>query len=94
MHRGKTYLFSSEEDQKKFMMNPDYYSPVMSGNDPVQLFTKNQVTPGKREFGVTIGQRLYLFADGTSREEFVANYQKYVTAVQVAENSAAGNVVR
>ena len=37
---------------KKFLANPDLYSPVLSGNDPVLALDNQVVVPGRREFGV------------------------------------------
>ena len=45
VHRGRTYLFVSAEDQQKFLANPDHYSPVVSGNDPVLRSTPDSWSP-------------------------------------------------
>src|SRR5690606_15960666 len=35
IHRGRTYLFRSQELRDKFLANPDSYAPVLAGADPV-----------------------------------------------------------
>jgi YHS domain-containing protein/thiol-disulfide isomerase/thioredoxin len=67
-HRGRTYLFVSQEAQKAFLADPDRYSPVLSGNDPVMRLDYNQHVPGKREYGAFYNDRVYLFA---SEETFL-----------------------
>ncbi len=36
IHRGKTYLFAGEQQQKRFFGALDKYAPVLSGYDPVR----------------------------------------------------------
>jgi YHS domain-containing protein len=83
VHRGRTYLFVGPEQVQKFLANPDAYAPVLSGNDPV-LALDNQVSvPGRREYGVFSGSRIYLFANEESRNRFQQNPNRYAAeAVQ------------
>ena len=81
VHRGRTYLFLGPEEQKKFWANPDLYSPVLSGNDPVLALDKQLVAPGRREFGVFLDKRIYLFADEHSRQVFEQNPRRYAAEV-------------
>jgi YHS domain-containing protein len=80
VHRGRTYLFLGPQEKEKFLADPDRYSPVLSGLDPV-LALDNQVSvAGKREFGVFGADgRVYLFADEASRARFEANERSYAT---------------
>jgi thiol-disulfide isomerase/thioredoxin len=77
IHRDRTYLFAGPEQQQRFLANGDAYSPVMSGIDPVAMVDHNQAVPGKREFGVFFNQRVYLFADASSRERFTRSPERY-----------------
>lgn len=81
VHRGRTYLFLGPEEQKKFWANPDLYSPVLSGNDPVLALDRQTVAPGRREFGVFLDKRIYLFADEHSRQVFEQNPRRYAAEV-------------
>jgi len=81
VHRGRTYLFMGPEEQKKFWANPDLYSPVLSGNDPVLALDRQSVVAGRREFGVFLDKRIYLFADEHSRQVFEQNPRRYAAEV-------------
>jgi YHS domain-containing protein len=85
IHRGKTYLFVTEQCQQRFMANPDRYAPAFDGNDPVHLVDRNQTVPGRREigcyFGVEPNRRIVLFADETSYQTFSRNPQRYAQQI-------------
>ncbi len=67
VHRGRTYLFLGPAEKEKFLANPDRYSPVLSGNDPVLALDNQMAVAGRREFGVFGADgRIYLFADEAS----------------------------
>jgi YHS domain-containing protein/thiol-disulfide isomerase/thioredoxin len=96
IHRGRTYLFTSAEQQRKFLSNPDAYAPLLAGNDPVVFAERGQFVEGKRAYGiVTPDKRIVLFADETSRNRFEQSPAAYSNAVQQAMlRSEAGNVYR
>ncbi len=87
IHRGRTYLFLGPAEVKKFLADPDKYSPVLAGNDPVLALDSQVMVPGHREFGVYSDNRVYLFADAASRKKFEANPTRYTAA---ALQAAAG----
>jgi YHS domain-containing protein len=71
IHRGRTYLFVSEDAQKKFLQNPDAFAPALSGCDPVRFARTGELVPGKRAYGLlTPDKRIYLFADEQSLQVF------------------------
>jgi thiol-disulfide isomerase/thioredoxin/YHS domain-containing protein len=86
VHRGRTYLFLGPQEREKFLADPDRYSPVLSGIDPVMAIESRTTVPGKREFGVFGADgRIYLFADENSRARFEQNEQYYASqALQAA----------
>src|SRR6185369_11033071 len=57
VHKGRTYLFTSVEQQQKFLQNPDNYAPVLSGCDPVLYAERGQMVDGKRAFGLVTADR-------------------------------------
>jgi YHS domain-containing protein len=77
IHRGRTYLFISQAEQQKFLANPDMYSPMLSGNDPVLQLQQNQAVPGRREHGVFYNNRIYLFANEATLKEFTQAPNRY-----------------
>ena len=88
VHRGRTYLFASAEAQDKFLADPDAYSPVLSGADPVIFGETGQLVEGKRLIGdvITVNGRseMYLFATPENRERFEKNQQHYSTLARQA----------
>jgi thiol-disulfide isomerase/thioredoxin len=96
VHRGRTYLFLGPQERDKFMADPDRYSPVMSGIDPVMAFENGAQVPGKREFGVFGADgRIYLFADEGSRARFEQNEQHYAArALQASGIGASYQAMR
>jgi len=77
VHRGRTYLFASEEAQRRFLANPDAYSPVIQGNDPVMALDARQMVSGHREHGLLYENRIYLFSSEESLKQFQQNPKRY-----------------
>lgn len=86
-HRGRTYLFAGPQEQAAFAADPDRYSPVLSGMDPVLWINHGQSTPGSRMYGYTCDGRIYLFSSEQSVQEFVRNVARYAPAALEARNS-------
>lgn len=81
VHRGRTYLFASAADQQKFLQNPDRFSPVLSGLDPVLSLDMGQSINGRREHGVFFGDRIYLFSNEQTLSEFEKNPNRYAAEI-------------
>ncbi len=81
IHRDRTYLFAGPEEQKRFLTNPDAFSPVISGNDPVLALDQRQTVPGTRKYGVFLGGRIYLFSSESSLTQFEKNPNRYAAEV-------------
>ncbi len=78
VHRGRTYLFLGPAEKEKFLANPDRYSPVLGGNDPVLALDNQIVVAGRRETGVFGPDgRIYMFADESSLARFNQNPKRY-----------------
>jgi protein disulfide-isomerase len=86
-HRGRTYLFTNYVNQQRFLANPDLFSPMLSGFDPVRYFDGGEVVSGKREHGLYYGDKYFLFADEGSLERFRSDPQRYVAQSQSAMQS-------
>ncbi len=84
VHRGRTYLFLTQADQQKFLANPDRFSPVMAGNDPVLALNANQSIPGRREHGVFYNDRVFLFSTEDTLNEFAKNPTRYSAEITSA----------
>jgi thiol-disulfide isomerase/thioredoxin len=99
VHRGRTYLFSGPAEQQEFLRDPDRYSPVLGGNDPVLFFDEGRQVDGDRGFGCFVGERIYLFASRQSLDKFLAENDasrnmarpnRYAEAIYQAENPGRG----
>lgn len=89
VHRQRTYLFASAAEQAKFLADPDAYSPVLSGADPVIFAEQGQLVDGKRNIGMSIAvgsgrNEIYLFATEENLERFKNNVQEYTTHARQA----------
>ncbi|MBI2827097.1 MAG: thioredoxin family protein [Planctomycetia bacterium] len=82
-HRGRTYLFAGPEELERFRQNPDLYSPVMSGNDPVMALDHGQQVVGSRMYGLMCGGHVYLFSSEETLQKFMQNRSRY--AVEALE---------
>jgi thioredoxin-related protein/YHS domain-containing protein len=84
IHRGKTYLFATEDAQRKFLANPDGYSPALSGFDPVVFAQRGEMVEGKRSFGITFNRQIFLFADEASLKAFEQSPQSFAAVAYQA----------
>jgi thiol-disulfide isomerase/thioredoxin/YHS domain-containing protein len=89
IHRGRTYLFSGPEEQRRFFSDPDRYAPAVSGNDVVLATEQGQAVPGLREHGVFFGNRVYLFAGEATLEKFARNPNLYANQAPGAVRAGA-----
>jgi thiol-disulfide isomerase/thioredoxin/YHS domain-containing protein len=94
IHRGRTYLFAGPDEQKRFLSNPDYYSPALSGYDPVRFAEGGQTVDGNRKHGVFYNEQVYLFADEASLQRFWQSPQHYAEVVHQAMMNSGGGQQR
>jgi YHS domain-containing protein/thiol-disulfide isomerase/thioredoxin len=84
IHRGRTYLFAGDAERQQFLADPDSYSPVFAGLDPVLLLEQRQTVPGTRKYGFKYGNAFYLFSCAETWERFKASPQTYAAGVRQA----------
>lgn len=84
VHLGKVYLFGSEANQQKFLADPNQYSPVFSGLDPVVFVTEGRQAEGDRRYGLTYHGTLYLFSSEDNLQRFWSEPQRYQALIQQA----------
>ncbi len=82
IHRGQTYLFASLQQQQRFLADPDRYSPVLVGYDPVRYIDRGEIVPGKRQYGMWYRGKIYLFLDEASLDQFSAKPELYSQKTQ------------
>lgn len=84
VHRGRIYYFSSEENRKKFFINPDFYAPAISGHDIVSWMNTERLTPGFREYGLRYNGINYLFSSAENLEKFRKDPEFYASPLREA----------
>ena len=89
IHRGRTYLFTGPEEQRRFFTDPDRYAPAFSGNDVVLATEQGQPVPGSREHGVFFGNRVYLFSSEATLDKFARNPILYANQASGAVRTGA-----
>lgn len=90
IHLGKLYLFSSETNMKKFLIDPVPYTPVLNEIDVVRFFEERKIVPGKREWGLKdpIHNRMFFFADEAAMNHFYNEYERYTdVAIEVMDKA-------
>jgi YHS domain-containing protein/thiol-disulfide isomerase/thioredoxin len=94
IHRGRTYWFAGQREQQQFLANPDFFSPALSGIDPVLALDHGQVVPGMREHALDYDNQFYLFSSEATLQQFTGNPARYAEQVRQAMSAAPGNLVR
>lgn len=93
VHRDRTYLFSSEENYRRFQQRPDHFSPVLAAYDPVAFHDSGNFVDGLEENGVFMEkdehQQIVLFSTASNREKFQANPHLYMRSVRKAIYTAS-----
>ena len=89
IHRGKLYLFSSRGALAMFQNEPDRYSPMLAGFDPVIYETRGELVDGKRRHGVFYGEEeqspvIVMFKTPATRKQFEDDPKRYITVVRQA----------
>lgn len=94
IHRGRTYLFAGQAQRDEFLTNPDSYSPVLSGVDPVLAVDEGQAVPGIRKHALEYGGQFYWFSSEETLNRFWGNAPKYSQDVRQAMSGADQRIVR
>lgn len=83
-HRGMVFLLADQECFDAFMKNPDFFTPVLLGNDPMILLSEGRLVPGSSEFGALFEDRVgpLLFSSAESKAEFHKDFAKNMTAIE------------
>lgn len=88
VHRDRVYLFVDEAAREKFRSNPDRFSPLLAGFDPVLFLETGKLVEGLEANGVFMGkapnQRIVLFVSPDTRKQFQASPKKYIDNVRDA----------
>lgn len=84
MHRRRTFLFTSEIEQKKFLLDPDRYTPVMTGYDPVKFMQTGELVDGSPAYSLTYRKEVYLFTSDAALKSFWQNPAQFTEGLRQA----------
>jgi len=94
-HRRRTFLFASAAHQQQFLADPDRYSPVMVGYDPVKFMQTGELIEGKSTYGLTYRKQIYLFTDDASLKTFWQNPRQFTDGLrQAMTQNERGTTIR
>ena len=85
-YQGKTYTLSSQASVQEFYSDPQKYTPIMEGCDPV-LFSEGKKVVGTPDFCIVYEGRLYMFATEDSMNRFYANANDFRDYALYAEKA-------
>lgn len=94
VHRRRTFLFTSATEQQKFLADPDRYSPVMVGYDPVKFMQTGELVDGRATFSLTYRKQVYLFTDDNSLKSFWQNPSQFTEGLRQAMSQAEVRTIR
>ncbi len=98
VHRGRTYIFASKIHMKEFQSDPDRYSPLLAGYDPVSFHEKGVLVDGDESLGVFMGktpnQRIVLFTNLEHKQRFQANPKIYIETIRQAMQASSNRARR
>lgn len=94
IHRGRTFWFAGQEEQKQFLTNPDYYGPALSGIDPVLAIDHRQTVPGLREHSLDYDGQFFLFSSEATLQQFTSSPERYASGVRQAMGLAPNQQTR
>ena len=91
VHRRRTFLFTSEAEQKKFLAEPDKFTPVLVGYDPVKFMQTGELVDGSAAFSLTYRKEVYLFSDDAALKTFWQNPSQFTEGLRQAMIRTEGN---
>lgn len=94
VHRNRIYIFASLANLELFKTDPDAYSPILAGYDPVVFAETGRLVDGNEQYGVFMGkapkQRIVLFASPETRARFQMEPRRYLEHVRQAMVTSGG----
>lgn len=78
IHHGITYHLSSAAQVQKFLANPDAYTPVLDGCDPVLFAETGEKKAGTADNCVVYEGKLFMFVSEANLNRFTSNSSTYM----------------
>ena len=92
VHRRRTFLFNSAAEQQKFLADPDRYSPVLVGYDPVKYMQSGELVDGRANYSLTYKKQVYLFNDDNALKLFWQNPSQFTDGLRQAMMQAENKI--
>lgn len=86
-HDGKIFRFAGEFERQAFRTRPDSFAPANDGRCPVSQVDRGDFHKGDPRWGVVYNGHLFLFKDGSERDRFVKDPERYAN-VDLAERTS------
>ncbi len=83
VYQGRTYYCASSEQKDAFMADPEKYTPVCRGFDPMLKLQQGREVDGKADYCIVYGKKLYIFSSADTMKQFREHTKQY--ARQIAE---------
>ncbi len=90
-HRGVVYLFQTAAAQQIFLADPDRFSPLLAGYDPVLFCEQGQYVVGQRAHGIRYRDTIILFSSEESLEKFSSAPEPYMSRITQALSSTVAD---
>ena len=89
VHEGRTYLFTGQAEQQRFLADYDRYAPALSGVDCVKYVENGKLVNGRRAHGVFYRGQIFLFADEAALQRFWSAPERFLPVVHAAQAQQA-----
>lgn len=83
-HRGMIFHLADQACLDTFMKQPDFFTPILMGCDPMILLKEGQMQSGSTQFGLfedRVGP--LFFSSAENKAEFLQDFSKNMTAIEV-----------
>lgn len=82
-HRGLVFHMADQACVDEFLSKPDYYTPILFGNDPMQLLSQGRLVPGSTQHGL-FEERVgpLFFASAESKAQFQSDFNNNMRAIE------------
>ena len=82
---GRTYYCSDASQRDEFMSNPERFTPVCKGFDPMLKLQQNRLVDGKVDYCLVYGKKLYVFSSADTMKQFREHTKQYARQISEME---------
>ncbi len=82
---GRTYYCSDASQRDEFMSDPERFTPVCRGFDPMLKLQQNRNVDGKVDYCLVYGKRLYVFSSPDTMKQFREHAKQYARQISEME---------